>query len=160
MEITARYRMAPWEVRRAMFAISPVRLVAMDGLILTAPIVMVTRGFRQWNPIDAFVISIAEVILVAVLVRSEIRRSRRSAVPMMLTLTAEGPTFAGPKATVALPWTAFVRLRSTKDLWLFYTTKQCAMVIPKRAFDAAQREQIETFVRDFAVGATVLPQPV
>ena len=40
-----------------------------------------------------------------------------------------------------------MRLGSAENFWLFYTTKQCAMIIPKRAFDADQQAQIEAFVR-------------
>lgn len=160
MEITVRYHMALQEVRRGMLAISPVRLVATYGVILAVPIGVGTRGFRQWDGIDAIVIPIVEALMVAMLVRGQNRSARRLAEPTVLTLTDEGATLAMPTTTVARQWTAFVRMKSTKDFWFFYTTKQGAMVIPKRAFDGAQREQIETFVRDFAVGATVSPQPV
>ena len=160
MEISAQYQMSPKEVRRGMLTIAPVRLLATYGVMLLIPAAFGTNGFHRLRVTDAVVILIFEVLMVYILVRSQRRQSGRLAVPSTLTLTGETVTLALPTSTVTHQWTTFVRLASAKHFWLFYTTKQCAMIIPKRAFGAEEQEQIESFVQRSLDGAAAQPHAV
>jgi hypothetical protein len=160
MEISAQYQMSPKEVRSGMLAIAPVRFLAIYVVMLLIPVAFGTNGFRRLRATDAVVILMVEVVMVYILVRSQRRQSGRIAVPSTLTLTDETVTLALPTSTVTHRWTTFVRLVSAKHFWLFYTTKQCAMVIPKRAFGAEEQEQIEAFVRRSLHGVVTHPHAV
>ena len=160
MEISARYQMSPKEVRSGSLAISRMRLLVFYGIVLVMPIAIGTNGFQRVGPYDAVVFPVVEGVMIYLLLRSQSRQAARLAVPSTLTLTDETVTLALPTSTVTHQWTTFVRLASVDHFWLFYTTKQTAMIIPKRAFDVAQQEQIEAFVQRSAADAAAQPQSV
>jgi len=147
MEISAQYEMSPKEVRRGLYSIAPQRQLVLYGAFLLIPIAVGTNWFHRLRPSDAVVIPLLEALMVYILLRSQRKQAAKLAVSSTLTITDEAVTLALPNSTVTHRWGTFVRLSSAKHHWLFYTTKQCAMLIPKRAFDAEQQAQIESFVQ-------------
>ena len=152
MEISAQYEMTPAEVRRGLWTISPWRAGLFYGLVPLAWLAGATSLFRDFRPSTLIVTAIFVPVMWYILIRAQNKQLKRLAVPTSLTLTDESVTISLPSSTVTHQWSAFVRLASAKDFWLFYTNKQCAVIVPKRAFDAERRAQIEEFAARPAAG--------
>lgn len=160
MEITGQYSMTPKELRRGLWAIAPGRQTVMYALYFVGVFAGGTSGFQHFDVATVVIVLVLLGVFWFVLRRAQGKQLARLAVPTTLTLTDETATIALPEASVTHRWEGFLKLRSVEDFWLFYTTPRCAVIIPKRAFDAGQREQVEAFVRAEATPAGGRPASV
>jgi hypothetical protein len=147
MEISVQYEMTPKELRRGLMAISPVRQLAVYAIFSLTPVAVGTHWFREVNVGSLVAIALLEPLIWYGLIRGQRKQIGRLSVPTTLTLTTESVTIALPASQVAHQWSAFVGFASDKEFWLFYTNKQCAVIVAKRAFGAEQRAEIEELVQ-------------
>ncbi len=147
MEISAQYVMTPKELRRGLLAIGPVRQLVVYAAVLIAPAAGATHWFSQVNAFSLVVLAVLEPLAWYFVLRAQRRQIVRLSVPTTLALSAESVTITLPESQVTHRWSAFLKLASARDFWLFYTNKQCAVIVPKRAFSGEQRAEIEEFVR-------------
>src|SRR5882672_11449697 len=89
--------------------------------------------------------------------RSLREMARLECVPREVHLTAEGYSIADVHRTSAWRWTAFVEVDSAGEFVLLYVGRSNAFVIPTRAFERSQLEQLRGFLAE-RFGAQSVPQ--
>jgi hypothetical protein len=151
MQISAQYQLTQAEVRRAHWRVAPLLQTGPFLVALVLPAFQLAAGLQIAGRVrfdDGLLISLVFGLLAGVaMLPRQLAGYARQAVPSAVTITGNRVMRALPTATADVEWHRFVKTVSTPDLWLLYTTKNSALIIPKRVFTPEQQHEIEALVR-------------
>ena len=158
MEIVLSYDWRPEELERAILAIEHRSRIAQwtvaAGCLLIAgrALDLLVEGTGPADG-DSFLLCLFMAVGLSLILSLTVR-SRRSAraeaarqcVPTQNFLTDTNVRTEKTYGRGDVKWAAIRKTRQTREFFLLYTAKKRAILIPKRAFDPAQRAEFEAFI--------------
>jgi hypothetical protein len=158
MDISVEYQLTREELKRALGAIAGGRLrlaawILMPLLVALGVVNVVTGDAGLGGVLIVYGLIFAPLLTFKV-VRTTNLQAREMCVPSAVRLTSEGYEVQTAQLTAMRQWSSFVKTVATPEFWLLYTNKQCAVIVPKRAFNPAQQTEINNFLQAMSINAT------
>lgn len=150
MDITVGYEPAPDEVTRAFLRGLRRQLTAVYA-VLTAALLAGAAVFFARDDLTIAVALLLSVVLAplgsAWWLRRRVRRQLAFlCVPTTVRVTDDGYECRTEASSTTMRWSMFSDVAATSEFWLLFVNRQPAAFLPKSAFDAEQRAEIDGFL--------------
>lgn len=151
MDISGDYELTRDEFKRAMGAIiGRQRLIIiwmMTPVLAAVGLMRVTSGDAGFGTFLLACGLLCGPSAIWQVARTARLQAPQFCVPTAVRLTNEAYHVKTALYTSIRSWASFLKIRETREFWLLHTHQRFAVIIPKRAFDAAQQREINDFLR-------------